>query len=66
MSEKEFLECCGGPNDHSVLWNAMIHPLLNLTIHGAIWYQGNISIICTQYICLKPGCVFYYNIVTDS
>lgn len=25
----------------SVLWNAMIHPLLNMTITGAIWYQGN-------------------------
>ncbi|WAR08529.1 SIAE-like protein [Mya arenaria] len=22
------------------LWNAMIHPLLNMTIYGAIWYQG--------------------------
>nr|XP_046149394.1 sialate O-acetylesterase-like [Oncorhynchus gorbuscha] len=25
---------------NSVLWNAMIHPLLNMTIKGAIWYQG--------------------------
>lgn len=25
---------------HSVLWNAMIHPLVNMTIYGAIWYQG--------------------------
>ncbi|KAI4892158.1 hypothetical protein NFI96_026126, partial [Prochilodus magdalenae] len=24
----------------SVLWNAMIHPLLNMTMKGAIWYQG--------------------------
>ncbi|KAK3611044.1 hypothetical protein CHS0354_017470 [Potamilus streckersoni] len=22
------------------LWNAMIHPLLNLTIYGVVWYQG--------------------------
>ena len=28
------------PHNHSVLWNAMIHPLLNMTIYGAIWYQG--------------------------
>lgn len=26
--------------DNTVLWNAMIHPLLNMTIKGAIWYQG--------------------------
>ncbi|KAK3097695.1 hypothetical protein FSP39_012205 [Pinctada imbricata] len=30
----------GSPNDEHVLWNAMIHPLLNLTIYGVIWYQG--------------------------
>jgi sialate O-acetylesterase len=26
--------------EHSVLWNAMIYPFLNMTIKGAIWYQG--------------------------
>ena len=25
---------------HSGLWNAMIYPFLNMTIKGAIWYQG--------------------------
>ena len=29
-----------GPDDASVLWNAMIHPFLNMTVYGAIWYQG--------------------------
>ena len=29
-----------GELDHSVLWNAMIYPFLNMTIKGAIWYQG--------------------------
>ena len=29
-----------GPQNFSVLWNAMIHPLLNMTLKGAIWYQG--------------------------
>jgi len=29
-----------GQMAHSVLWNSMIHPLLNLTIYGVIWYQG--------------------------
>lgn len=25
---------------HSSLWNAMVHPLLNMTIYGVLWYQG--------------------------
>ena len=29
-----------GPGDPSVLWNAMMYPLLQMTIYGAIWYQG--------------------------
>jgi hypothetical protein len=28
------------PGTAGVLYNAMIHPLLNYTIRGAIWYQG--------------------------
>lgn len=27
------------PSDSSVLFNAMISPLLNMTLKGAIWYQ---------------------------
>jgi sialate O-acetylesterase len=30
----------GNQDTPTYLWNAMIHPLLNLTIYGAIWYQG--------------------------
>ncbi|KAK7474786.1 hypothetical protein BaRGS_00033967 [Batillaria attramentaria] len=29
-----------GPDDNSQLWNAMVNPLLKMTIYGAIWYQG--------------------------
>ncbi|NWY15040.1 SIAE acetylesterase, partial [Aphelocoma coerulescens] len=29
-----------GPRTPSVLWNAMIHPLLNMTLRGVAWYQG--------------------------
>jgi len=29
-----------GPNRPTVLYNAMIHPLLPYTIRGVIWYQG--------------------------
>lgn len=28
------------PTSPGVLWNSMIHPFLNMTIYGAIWYQG--------------------------
>ena len=38
-------------NNNSVLWNAMIHPLLNMTIKGAIWYQG-------KFIYLVTCCYF--------
>jgi sialate O-acetylesterase len=34
------VEYVGGPNDPSNLWNAMIVPILPMTITGAIWYQG--------------------------
>ena len=45
MCEKELegspiMENVGGPSTPSVLWNAMIYPLLNMTIKGAVWYQG--------------------------
>ena len=33
----------GDPNNanrNSVLYNAMIHPLIRLSIKGALWYQG--------------------------
>ncbi|XP_070189718.1 sialate O-acetylesterase-like isoform X2 [Littorina saxatilis] len=29
-----------GPGSNSQLWNAMVYPLLNMTVYGAIWYQG--------------------------
>ncbi len=29
-----------GPNTPTVLYNAMIHPLLKFPVRGAIWYQG--------------------------
>nr|KAG5691595.1 hypothetical protein BaRGS_023723 [Batillaria attramentaria] len=29
-----------GPQEDSVLWNAMINPLRSMTMYGAIWYQG--------------------------
>ncbi|XP_014790821.1 sialate O-acetylesterase [Octopus bimaculoides] len=42
----------------SSFWNAMIHPLLNMTIHGIIWYQGESnSQHPQQYSCLFPAMV---------
>ena len=28
------------PKTPSVLWNSMMYPFTNMTIYGAIWYQG--------------------------
>ena len=41
------------PQTPYVLWNAMIFPLLNITIKGAIWYQGKFSLVLTGriFIC---------------
>ncbi|XP_030831013.1 sialate O-acetylesterase [Strongylocentrotus purpuratus] len=45
----------GGPHDHSGLWNAMIHPMINMTIKGAIWYQGEANTPSpSSYKCLFP------------
>ncbi|KAM6988355.1 sialate O-acetylesterase-like [Tautogolabrus adspersus] len=47
------------PRGNSVLWNAMIHPLLNLTIKGAIWYQGeaNTNYHRDAYNCSFPAMI---------
>ncbi|XP_053385151.1 uncharacterized protein LOC128550329 [Mercenaria mercenaria] len=37
-----------GPQESSVLWNAMVHPILNMTIFGAIWYQGEANVKYNQ------------------
>lgn len=52
-------ETMGGPKENSVLWNAMIHPLLNMTIKGAIWYQGEANAIYHQekYSCSFPAMI---------
>ncbi|XP_072168824.1 sialate O-acetylesterase-like [Diadema setosum] len=47
-----------GPHDDSGLWNAMIHPLINMTIKGAIWYQGEANAVNpSPYKCLFPGMI---------
>ncbi|XP_066462771.1 sialate O-acetylesterase-like [Eleutherodactylus coqui] len=48
-----------GPCEYSVLWNAMIHPLLNMTIKGAIWYQGeaNADLNTDLYNCTFPALI---------
>uniref|UniRef100_A0A8C9U036 Sialic acid acetylesterase n=1 Tax=Scleropages formosus TaxID=113540 RepID=A0A8C9U036_SCLFO len=45
--------------ENSVLWNAMIHPLLNMTIKGAIWYQGeeNTNYNLHLYNCTFPAMI---------
>lgn len=40
LEDSPIMSQVGGPKQPSVLWNAMINPFLNMTIKGAIWYQG--------------------------
>ncbi|XP_058489954.1 sialate O-acetylesterase [Solea solea] len=65
-SSSRALQQCGlqqttdSPKDrNSVLWNAMIHPLLNMTIKGAIWYQGeeNADYHQDKYNCSFPAMI---------
>ena len=42
-----------GPQESSVLWNAMIHPFLNMTIYGAIWYQGRFRLVVQNLVALR-------------
>ncbi|XP_075046509.1 sialate O-acetylesterase [Mixophyes fleayi] len=55
----EFFDIIAGPCQYSVLWNAMIHPLLNMTIKGAIWYQGeqNTGMNTDLYNCTFPSLI---------
>ncbi|NWR97386.1 SIAE acetylesterase, partial [Motacilla alba] len=48
-----------GPQTPSVLWNAMIHPLLNMTLRGVAWYQGeaNTFLNTDKYNCTFPALV---------
>ncbi|XP_002124647.2 sialate O-acetylesterase-like [Ciona intestinalis] len=43
------------PFVNSILWNVMIHPLLNMTIKGVIWYQGESN---TEYHNERYSCSF--------
>ncbi|XP_072283344.1 sialate O-acetylesterase [Pyxicephalus adspersus] len=55
----QFFDTAAGPCEYSVLWNAMIHPLLNMTIKGAIWYQGeqNTAMNTDLYNCTFPALI---------
>ncbi|KAM9113808.1 sialate O-acetylesterase isoform 2-T2 [Pangshura tecta] len=48
-----------GPEMPSVLWNAMIHPLLNMSLTGVIWYQGesNAFMNTDLYNCTFPALI---------
>ncbi|KAM4651390.1 sialate O-acetylesterase isoform 2-T2 [Discoglossus pictus] len=52
-------EFVAGPCNYSLLWNAMIHPLLNMTIKGVIWYQGeqNTNMNTNLYNCTFPALI---------
>lgn len=57
--EEEQFDKFFGPRANSVLWNAMIHPLLKMTIKGAIWYQGeaNTDYHKDVYNCSFPAMI---------
>ncbi|KAK9520604.1 hypothetical protein VZT92_020477 [Zoarces viviparus] len=59
LKQCELLQTYSSPKMNSVLWNAMIHPLLNMTIKGAIWYQGeaNADYHQDQYNCSFPAMI---------
>ena len=49
------------PNEHSVLWNAMIFPFLNMTIKGAVWYQGEANAgMCSCIHKLLGVCMYVF------
>ena len=47
------------PGENSVLWNAMIYPLLPLNIKGVIWYQGEADAAgdFNGYRCMFPSMI---------
>jgi len=46
-----------GPSKYSVLWNAMIHPLHNMTLKGVIWYQGECSFCYFSIVSVSFCCI---------
>ena len=48
-----------GPDLNSCLWNGMIHPFLNMTIYGVVWYQGENNAIFSRlpYVCTFPAMI---------
>ncbi|XP_064594989.1 sialate O-acetylesterase-like [Liolophura sinensis] len=46
------------PDEPTVLWNSMMAPLVNMTIYGAIWYQGETNARDpSAYKCLFPAMI---------
>lgn len=61
LADFRFVPCdpVAGPATHSVLWNAMIHPLQNMTLKGVVWYQGenNANYNRDLYACMFPALI---------
>ena len=58
-SREALLKCTdsgphGRPLTSGHLWNGMVHPLLNLTINGAVWYQGEQVSAGDPSACTRP------------
>ncbi|XP_064594993.1 sialate O-acetylesterase-like [Liolophura sinensis] len=49
------------PQEPTVMWNSMMGPLVNMTIYGAIWYQGESNAWNPpQYKCLFPAMITHW------
>jgi sialate O-acetylesterase len=56
--EKKTTGVGADPNHPSLLYNAMISPLLNMRVRGATWYQGEANVGDPRgYICLFPNMI---------
>jgi len=59
-SSPTVLSGCSSPvaSSDSELWNAMIYPLLPMSINGALWYQGESNVGQPDlYSCLFPAMI---------
>ena len=59
MLMSEELSFTGLDLTDSYLWNGMVHPFLNMTIYGVVWYQGetNALIPGLPYVCTFPAMI---------
>lgn len=69
---KNYGEDVTGPGDPSVLWNAMINPLVGYSIRAALWYQGEANVdggtpeTTGRYTCYLTNMIKVFQIIELS